>query len=82
MVEDLSNSIKFKRYKQVTELQDNIYLHHSIIDQTEMTSFDIKSPLCTTQIRMDHAEEHVNFDIQLNSGGITQWLDVNWVKQC
>jgi len=64
MVEDLPNSIKFKRYKQVTELQDNIYLHHSIIDQTKMTSFDIKSPLCTIQIWMNHAEECANFNIQ------------------
>jgi hypothetical protein len=68
-VEDLPSSIKFKWYKQVTELQDDIYTYHSIIDQTKMTWFDVKSPLCTTQIRMDHAEEHANFDVQSNSGG-------------
>jgi hypothetical protein len=56
----------------VTELQDNVVTDHSIIGQMKMTWFDVKSPLCTTQIRMDHAEEHVNFDVQSNSGG-TEW---------
>jgi len=69
-IEDLPNSIKFKWHKQVTGSQDDIVTDHSFIVQMEMTPVDIKSPCYATQIRMDHAKEHVNFDIQLNPGGI------------
>jgi hypothetical protein len=56
----------------VTGSQDDIVTDHSITVQIEIMSIDIESPCYATQIRMDHAEEHVNFDIQLNSGGITR----------
>ena len=72
MMEGLSNGIKFRWHKQVTGLQDNIVTDYSIIVQTEMMSIDIKSLCYATQIQMDHVKEHVNFDIQSNSGGITR----------
>jgi hypothetical protein len=56
----------------VTGVQDNIVTDYSMIVQTEMMSIDIKSPSYATQIRMDYVKEHVNFDIQSNSGGITR----------
>ena len=54
----------------MTGSQDDIVTDHSFIVQMEMTPVDIKSPCYATQIRMDHAKEHVNFDIQSNPGGI------------